>query len=53
MPRVSARAAARPEEPLTFPAAALFALLMAASRADLGAHWLSDAVAGLLRAGRR
>jgi undecaprenyl-diphosphatase len=29
-------------------AAALFALLMAASRAYLGAHWLSDAVAGLL-----
>jgi membrane-associated phospholipid phosphatase len=29
-------------------AAALFALLMAASRAYLAAHWLSDAVAGLL-----
>lgn len=28
-------------------AAALFALLMAASRAYLGAHWLSDAIAGL------
>ena len=29
-------------------AAAVFALLMAASRAYLAAHWLSDAVAGLL-----
>jgi membrane-associated phospholipid phosphatase len=29
-------------------AATVFALLMAASRAYLGAHWLSDAVAGLL-----
>ena len=29
-------------------AAAVFAILMAASRAYLGAHWLSDAVAGLL-----
>jgi len=29
-------------------AAAVFAVLMAASRAYLGAHWLSDAVAGLL-----
>ena len=29
-------------------AAALFALMMALSRAYLGAHWLSDAVAGLL-----
>jgi membrane-associated phospholipid phosphatase len=29
-------------------AAALFALLMAASRAYLAAHWMSDAVAGLL-----
>ena len=53
MSRVSARGAARPEEPLTFPAAVPFALQMGASRADLGAHWLSDTVAGLLRAGRR
>jgi undecaprenyl-diphosphatase len=29
-------------------AAAVFALLMAASRAYLAAHWLSDALAGLL-----
>ena len=29
-------------------AAAIFAVMMAASRAYLGAHWLSDAVAGLL-----
>jgi membrane-associated phospholipid phosphatase len=29
-------------------AAALFAILMAASRAYLAAHWLSDAIAGLL-----
>ena len=29
-------------------AGAIFAILMAASRAYLGAHWLSDAVAGLL-----
>jgi membrane-associated phospholipid phosphatase len=53
MLRVSARAAARPGEPLTFLAAAPFAPLMAASRADPRAHWPSDAIAGLLRAGRR
>ena len=29
-------------------AAAIFAVMMALSRAYLGAHWLSDAIAGLL-----
>ena len=31
-------------------AAAVFSVLMALSRAYLGAHWLSDALAGVLRA---